>query len=291
MNGMYMRFPGGKEKAFTLSYDDGVYQDRRLLDVVRAHDLKCSFYLNSGRFSINGKKFAPDEHQKMSRDDAREFYGDSGMEVGMHGLTHAMYEALPDNLCIEEIARDRANLEGLFDCLVRGMAYPSGSVTQSAVAAARMCGILYARTVQSTHTFELPSDWLRLNPTCHHTEPELMDLAEQFLAAQQPHNPLMFYVWGHAWEYEEQNNWDILERLCDAVAGRDEIWYATSAEIASYATAFKRLEFSMDRTIVRNPTSYELWFHVDGHVYGVKAGQTLRLAHPYASLEALGKGE
>ena len=291
MNGMYMRFPGGKEKAFTLSYDDGVYQDVKLLEVVRAHDLKCSFYLNSGRFSVNGKKFAPDEHQKMSRDDAREFYGNSGMEIGMHGLTHAMYEALPDNLCVEEIVRDRANLEALFGRMVRGMAYPSGSVTQSAVSAARMCGILYARTIQSTHAFELPSDWLRLNPTCHHTDPELMDLADRFLAASQLHNPLMFYVWGHAWEYEEQNNWDILERLCDVMAGHDEIWYATSVDIASYATAFKRLESSMDRTIIHNPTAYELWFHVDGYVYSIAPDQTLRLTHPYASLEALGKGE
>ena len=41
-------FPGGKSKAFTLSYDDGVVQDRRLAELFRKYGLKCSFNLGSG---------------------------------------------------------------------------------------------------------------------------------------------------------------------------------------------------------------------------------------------------
>ena len=33
-------FPGGKTRAFTLSYDDGVIQDRRLAELFRQHGLK-----------------------------------------------------------------------------------------------------------------------------------------------------------------------------------------------------------------------------------------------------------
>ena len=41
-------FPGGKSKACTFSYDDGVVQDRRLAPLLRERGIKCSFNLNAG---------------------------------------------------------------------------------------------------------------------------------------------------------------------------------------------------------------------------------------------------
>lgn len=43
-----MLFPGGKRKALTLSYDDGVIQDRHLVDLMRRYGVKGTFNLNSG---------------------------------------------------------------------------------------------------------------------------------------------------------------------------------------------------------------------------------------------------
>ena len=43
-------FPGGKSRAFTLSYDDGVVQDRRLAEIFRKRGLKCTFNIGSGLF-------------------------------------------------------------------------------------------------------------------------------------------------------------------------------------------------------------------------------------------------
>ena len=40
-------FPGGKGKACTLSYDDGVVQDRRLAELLRRYGVKCTFNLGS----------------------------------------------------------------------------------------------------------------------------------------------------------------------------------------------------------------------------------------------------
>jgi peptidoglycan/xylan/chitin deacetylase (PgdA/CDA1 family) len=42
-------FPGGKQKALTLSYDDGQAQDRRLVALFNKYNLKATFHLNSGR--------------------------------------------------------------------------------------------------------------------------------------------------------------------------------------------------------------------------------------------------
>ena len=50
MANLIMRFPDGKAKALTLSYDDGVEQDEHLLEIVLKHGLKGTFNINSGCF-------------------------------------------------------------------------------------------------------------------------------------------------------------------------------------------------------------------------------------------------
>ncbi|MEO6053309.1 MAG: polysaccharide deacetylase family protein [Chthoniobacterales bacterium] len=39
-------FPGGKRKAVTLSYDDGVRQDRKFVEILKRHGVKSTFHLN-----------------------------------------------------------------------------------------------------------------------------------------------------------------------------------------------------------------------------------------------------
>ncbi len=41
MANIFLRFPGGKDKALTLSYDDGVEQDMRLIDIMKKNGLKA----------------------------------------------------------------------------------------------------------------------------------------------------------------------------------------------------------------------------------------------------------
>ena len=48
---MYMLFPNAKRKALTFSYDDGVEQDARLMEIFNKHGLKGTFNLNSGLFT------------------------------------------------------------------------------------------------------------------------------------------------------------------------------------------------------------------------------------------------
>ena len=44
------RFPEGKKKAFTASYDDGAIQDLRLIELFKKYKIKATFNLNSGLF-------------------------------------------------------------------------------------------------------------------------------------------------------------------------------------------------------------------------------------------------
>lgn len=44
----FLRFPGGKAKAVTFSYDDGDRGDIRLAETINKYGIKCTFNINSG---------------------------------------------------------------------------------------------------------------------------------------------------------------------------------------------------------------------------------------------------
>ena len=67
MNHLRMRFPGGLGKAFTMSYDDGVEQDIRLIQIMRENGVKGTFNLNSGLYAPEGTVYpAGQVHRRMT---------------------------------------------------------------------------------------------------------------------------------------------------------------------------------------------------------------------------------
>lgn len=272
---VFMRFPGGKMKALTFSYDDGVEQDIRLIGILRKHGMRGTFNLNSGLYAPEGHVYPEGQvHRRMSESQVSGLYAQEGIEVAVHGSTHPWLDHMPVNMCTKDLYDDRCKLERQFGRIVRGMAYPYGTYSDDVVACMRSVGIVYSRTVHSTHDFNMPADWMRLPATCHHNDPKLMELAHRFLEEPSWGRPWMFYLWGHSYEFEEHDNWNVIEEFTDFMAGREDVWYATNIEIYDYQDAFKRLLFSMDGSIVQNPTAYELWFFLNGEVYSVKTGET-----------------
>jgi len=213
----------------------------------------------------------------MTRAQVTELYQNSGHEVAVHGYTHPWLEQLPQPLTAYQVLRDREELEKQFDCIVRGMAYPYGTYSDEVVEALRVCGIAYARTVKQTLRFDMPTDWLRLDPTCHHKNEMLMELTKKFCEKKVTSAPLLFYVWGHTYEFEADDNWNVIEDFCEAIGGREDIWYATNIEIYEYTEDFKRMIFSVDGSIVKNPTARTLYFVYNGKAYTLAAGETCHL--------------
>ena len=278
MPNIFMRFPDGKKKALTLSYDDGVEQDIRLIDIMKKNGLKGTFNINSGLYAKDEEQYSEkDVHKRLTRDAALHLYKDSGMEVAVHGVTHLILEQLPSNLCVEEIFEDRKNLERDYKKIVRGMAYPHGSYNDEVVNILKQCGIAYSRTVEVTGKFDIPTDWLRLPATCHHNDKQLMELAVSFVENKVSHAPQMFYLWGHSYEFDEYDNWYVIENFAKYIGCREDIWYATNIEIYDYIAAYKQLIFSTECVWIQNPTAIKLYFEVDGQIYSVNSGETLDL--------------
>jgi peptidoglycan/xylan/chitin deacetylase (PgdA/CDA1 family) len=219
---------GKKMKFLTLSYDDGVEQDRKLLEILNKYHLKATFNLNSGIQSGAGGWQKGDLFvRRMNVRDLPALY--EGHEIAVHGLTHPHLETLDEDTIRNELEQDKINLERIFGKTVRGMAYPYGTSSDAVVRIAGEIGLRYARGVLSSHSFDLQDDLMRYQPLCHHNDPALMELAENFIRLK-PETPRVFFLWGHSYEYEADRNWYVLEDFCRLVSGREDINYGTNAE-------------------------------------------------------------
>ena len=275
---MKLRFPGGLKNALTFSYDDGVEQDIELIRLMNERGLKGTFNLNSGLWAAPGFTWPAGQiHRRLSLEAAQALYPASGHEIAAHCLTHASLPELDDAGILRETLQDRLNLEAQFGTLVQGMAYPYGTYDGRTAQLLGSCGIRYCRTVSSTHSFDLPKNWLTLHPTCHHDDPVLFDLIDTFLTPHPMGNPRLFYIWGHAYEFEANHNFDRFEQLGDRLAGREDIWYATNIDICTYADAFRRLVFSADHARVYNPSARAVWLEENGRTVCAGPGETVRL--------------
>jgi len=273
---IYMLFPEGKPKALTLSYDDGVVQDVRFMKILDRYGIKCTFNLNSGRFPTETPAEMP-PRGNLCVQAAKELYANSGHEVAVHSLTHPFLEKIPPHLACLEVLEDRRNLEAIFGGIVQGMAYPQGTYSDSVVECLRLCDVAYARTTVTTESFAVPTDWLRLHPTCHHNNPRLFELVDRFLNSAPFLEPWLFYLWGHSYEFDNDNNWERIEQFAEKVGNRDDVWYATNIEVYDYVQAYGQLQFNAAGTYVMNPTATDIWFVKNGKTYEVKAGESMSM--------------
>ena len=273
---MKMVLKDGKMKVVTLSYDDGVVQDKRLIEIMDRNGLKGTFNINSGTY-LPEEAIREKYYGRMKRSECIELYKDSGHEVAVHGYTHPGLEKLDSSEVIHEIIEDRKDIEATYGVIARGMAYPFGTYNDQVVNVLDLCGIAYARTTKATERFDFPENWLTLHPTCHHNNERLMELAEKFIKPTKWYASEMFYLWGHSYEFDNDDNWEVIERFAEFIGGRDDIWYATNIEIYDYVKAYKSLQTNYEKTMIHNPSAMDVWFREKTENYCVKAGETITL--------------
>ncbi|WP_135556670.1 polysaccharide deacetylase family protein [Paenibacillus cymbidii] len=261
------RFPQGKHKAVTLSYDDGREFDRRMVEIMNRHGIRGTFHLNSSRLSLPGHVESAELADLFD-----------GHEVSAHTVNHPFLHMSPPETIATETLNDRRELENLIGYPIKGMSYPYGSWNQEVVAILRATGMEYARTTQSSGVFDMPADFLAWKPTCHHRE--MLAFAQKLIDLQMKHTRMaLLYVWGHSYEFDNDGNWQQLEQFCRLVGSQKDIWFATNSEIVGYMQAIQRLRCSASGQLVHNPSAISVWFSVNGNAVEVQAGETRKLAH------------
>lgn len=228
----------GKKKAVTFSFDDGVTQDKRLIEIFDRYGLKCTFNLNSGLLGRKNTlqfKSATVVHNKVLPEEVREVY--KNHEVAVHTITHPnLTQIADDGEVIRQVEDDRKALSALVGYEVVGMAYPCGGVNNDdrvAKLIAENTGVKYARTITSSFSFDLQQNLYRFNPTVYlHGDgiARATELAKEFLAMETD-KPKIFYIWSHAYEFDIRNTWGEVEEFCRLISGHDDVFYGTNTEV------------------------------------------------------------
>ena len=247
MRAVRFLYPEGKKRVLTMSYDDGKEADYRLVEIFDKYKIRGSFHLNSGNLGREGW---------VKAEDVKGLY--ENHEVSCHTVTHPFLERVNSGLVISEVWEDRRNLERLCGYPVTGMSYPMGTFSTDIIKQLAAMGIEYCRTTISTEKMNIPDDFLAWHPSCHHNNPKLMQLAEQFVDSK--YSFAMLYVWGHSYEFNNNDNWEHIEEFCKKVSGCSDVWYATNIEIVRYFKAMRELVFDADNTMVYNPSAQTVWF-------------------------------
>ena len=276
-----MRYPGGKAKAVTFSYDDGVPQDKRLAEIFNKYGMKATF-------NFNNEENRPFNY---SKEEIKEYFLSKGHEIAVHGANHRANGNMRPIEGIRDVLDCRLQLEERCDSIIRGMAYPDTGITQMGSMGdyaqiknyLQELEIAYARTLAGDNdSFMLPQDFHAWMPSAHHNNAKIMEWIDKFLAIDISEKAYhakrvsrLFYIWGHSFEFDNKDNWEHMEEICERLAHNDEIWYATNIEICDYVQAYKRLQYSANGRRIYNPTLYTIWLDIDQKLYSVKPGETI----------------
>ena len=226
-----MKFDG-KMKAVTFSYDDGVTQDLRVIEMLNRYGMKGTFNLNSGGFGGRFSNYIEGNlvyRDKVFAHDVRAIY--EGHEVASHTKNHPDLTKLSEEDIVYQIEEDRRALSELVGYDIVGLAYPCGYVDDRVVDIIRnKTGIKYARTVNVTKSYGLPTDLYRLDFTTRNFGEDIFEVAERFINLK-PDSPTIFSVWGHAYEFDWHRDWHIFEEFLKLLSGHDDIFYGTNREV------------------------------------------------------------
>lgn len=228
-----------KMKAITFSFDDGVEDDVRLIEIMECHGLRGTFNLNSGHLANNHSWRYQNvkDVRHLNYFDYPDLY--KKHEVAGHSYNHPHLENLNRNSVDNQIRLDKKILEHLYECKIRGMAYPFGTYNEDVLETLRDNHIEYCRTVAATYDFSLPKEPLTWNPTCHFRDERIMELAEQFVNCEAEQD-MLFYVWGHSYELVTEEDWEAFKTFCKLISNRDDICYCTNIEVLDFIATANR---------------------------------------------------
>lgn len=230
----------GPKKYFTLSFDDGITQDIKIIEILKKYGMdSCTFFINTGLYGANwtwvGEQFSrPDvTHKRFTRKELLTGIYD-GFDLSGHTLSHTSlknYDSNPD-MIVREVEQDLTNIEKISGIRPVGFSWPGGDTeyTEKTIEIVReRTGARFARAANPTYGFDLPEYFLKWHPTCSISDGNCLTLAREFINAECTED-MLFYVWGHGYELDLYNSYDKFEALIRLIANADDIVCVTNTE-------------------------------------------------------------
>jgi len=250
-------------KAITFSFDDGRVYDRKLVDIMNRYGLRGTFNLVSGLLDKDGY---------VESKEVKALY--AGHEVASHTVNHPNLTKCTDDELRHQVVDDCKALQALTGYPIRGLAYPGGEGDERVAAALPGFGIRYARLVGTHDWFAYPKRPCLWVSTCHigkmlEDGKKLMDFTA---------TPALMAIWGHSYEFNDNQSWNQMEEFGRNYGKRKDIWYATNIETIDYYDAAKSLVISPDGNTIQNLAKISVWATIRGKTYELKPGKVTRIA-------------
>ena len=262
-------WPGGKKKAFSISYDDGVIQDLRFVLLLNKYGLKGTFNLNS-RLMEQEFEWQHESGLKIKRlsvDVARWLY--EGHEIASHSLTHPNMEYLSEEQIMYELGHDKWLLSQYFQRDICGFALPFDYYSDTIAACAERLGFEYSRCSEESYSYAPPQDHYRWAAGAYHVQPGFLPFVEGFFPTQQ--ELALCQIVGHSYDLDTMDMWALMEDILRRVAADESIASMTNIELARYLKAMNSAQIEGEH--IRNTSEQTLWFEINGEVIALAPGE------------------
>lgn len=266
-------YPGGKAKAFNITYDDGVLQDVRFIALMNKYGLKGTFNLNSALMETEFAWTHPNGMtvKRLPTTVVAELY--QNHEVASHTLTHPYLNQLTEQEIMHQMAKDKENLEQITGKPVLGFAGPFHHWNQMIADCAKNCGFEYARNAEERYCYEPPEEYYHWSAGTYHIMPGFRDFVAGFF--QTPVELALCQIVGHSYDLDAENMWQTMEAIMKQVSQDETILSMTNLELVRYLKAMSMATVTED--VIHNPSDQPLWFEKDGKVICVLPQQTMNL--------------
>ena len=264
-------FPGGKAKAFNVTYDDGVLQDIPFVRLLNQYGIKGTFHLNS-RLMEEGFAWVHEKGliiRRLPPDLAVSLY--HGHEIASHTATHPYLAQLSEEAILAELREDKEKLEQWFGCQVHGFAVPFDFYSDRIASCVQACGFAYSRISEESRSFAPQRDYYRWRSGIFHLNDGLQDFVRNFLATDQ--ELAICQIVGHSYDLDAENRWDMLEEIFRVISRAPDVLPMTAFDLIDYLQAMEGAQIT--QAGIFNPSHRDLWFGIDGRTLVVKAHQCL----------------
>lgn len=213
------------------SWDDGVINDLRLVEILRKYGVPATFNLNPSLHKNQRHSYCTYGGKpvwRFSKFELPAVY--EGFEIANHSATHCV---LTDNMSTMqlwyEITNSRLILQDWFSKQISGFCYPFGKLSFKIKYLVKSSGHTYARTTCNTKKLRI-FDPYELNITCNFCAPNFWDIYEQTKLADNG----SFLFWGHSYEIINNQMWSELENKIARITLDPEVnWVNTRDLVAS----------------------------------------------------------
>nr|WP_321222446.1 polysaccharide deacetylase family protein [uncultured Psychroserpens sp.] len=268
-------YPDGNTKALVLSYDDGTIQDIELAQLFDKNDLVGTFNLNSMYLGVtrgwpqqNGDTIY---QRYVPKDSLLIIY--KNHEIAAHGALHKNFTGISSDDVLEEINTDLKILKSLTNREIISMAYPFGSTNDSVAKLIVSTGIKNGRTVDDTYAFDVPKNYMMWHPTCH--DSKVLDFLNPYLELNEQHLSV-FYVWGHSWEFGNEDRWNNMVRFCERIGKSKDIWSVGHGQLTNYLLAINNVQVEEQK--ITNPSDNSpIWIQLSSGIKKLNPGESISL--------------